>query len=33
VKPPNVVFILADDFDYADLKCYGRGPVGSFRLA
>jgi len=23
-SPPNVLFILADDFGYADLSCYGR---------
>ncbi len=22
--PPNILFIMADDFGYADLSCYGR---------
>jgi arylsulfatase A-like enzyme len=31
-RPPNVVFILADDLGYADLGCYGRAEVATPNL-
>jgi len=29
VKPPNIVFIMADDMGYADVACYGRPDVAT----
>src|SRR6516162_8426494 len=31
-RPPNIVFILADDMGYADLSCYGRPDLRTPRI-